>query len=203
MKNLIAIETNGEQLISTVNDGTNRLFINDEEIPSSLWVGTGNYTTVVNGYSITIAKVADTDGNVVLTKTGEYSYQLRKSSDGGIIIDDVLSDTSENPVQNKVIKSALDTLDEKRNYSHIEYGEESISTTHNSTGTVNVTFDEAFTSTPYVIVSLYAGNANASRYVFLSVSAKSATGFTIHWRNTNTASSGADYSVRAEWIAIR
>lgn len=76
MKNTIRINSAGEQLVSSVDDGTNRLFINDTIIPASSWTGTGNYTTTVSGHSVTIAKVASTDGNVCLKKTGSYTYAL-------------------------------------------------------------------------------------------------------------------------------
>lgn len=76
MKNLLQITSAGEDLLGTVDDGTNRLFINDTEIASSAWTGTGSYTGSFSGHSITIAKIADTSGNVAIRKTGTYTYEL-------------------------------------------------------------------------------------------------------------------------------
>lgn len=95
MKNEITIETSGEDLVSSVDDGTNSLYINDTEIDSSNWVGSGNYTTTVNGYTVTIAKVADLTGNIIINKTGNYTYALEKAvvgyplmcdADGNVVV---------------------------------------------------------------------------------------------------------------------
>lgn len=76
MKNLLQITSAGEDLLGTVDDGTNRLFINDTEIASSQWTGSGSYTGSFSGHTITIAKIADTSGNVAIRKTGTYTYEL-------------------------------------------------------------------------------------------------------------------------------
>lgn len=76
MKNLLQITSAGEDLLGTVDDGTNRLFINDTEIASSAWTGTGSYTGSFSGHTITIAKIADTSGNVAIRKTGTFTYEL-------------------------------------------------------------------------------------------------------------------------------
>lgn len=76
MKNLLQITSAGEDLLGTVDDGTNRLFINDTEIAASAWTGTGSYAATVSGHQITITKIADTSGNVAIRKTGSYAYQL-------------------------------------------------------------------------------------------------------------------------------
>lgn len=83
MKNVLVISTEQEELLSNINDGTNTLYINGSSIPSSAWTGSGNYTATVEGHQITIAKVADTNGNVILKKISEYTYQLAKVSTGG------------------------------------------------------------------------------------------------------------------------
>ena len=84
MKNTLKISAVGEDLISSMDDDTNRLFINDAEIPSSSWTGTGSYTATVEGHEITILKVEDTDGNIGIKRISEFNYQLYKhqSSDG-------------------------------------------------------------------------------------------------------------------------
>lgn len=83
MKNVLVISTEQEELVSNINDGTNTLYINGTSIPSSAWTGSGNYTATVEGHQITIAKVADTNGNVILKKISAYTYQLAKVSTGG------------------------------------------------------------------------------------------------------------------------
>ena len=83
MKNVLVISTQRQELLSNIDDGTNTLFINGTGIDSSEWTGTGNYTDTVNGHEISIAKVADTTGNVVLEETGTYTYRLKKLTAGG------------------------------------------------------------------------------------------------------------------------
>lgn len=78
MKNTLKFSTSGETLICTTDDGTNRLFINGTEISSDDWTGSGIYTITIEGHSIEIIKVEDTDGNVGIKKTGDYTYQLFK-----------------------------------------------------------------------------------------------------------------------------
>ena len=78
MKNSLKISAAGEDLLSTADDGTNRLFINGTEISSASWTGSGTYTTTVAGHAITIAQVEDTRGNIALRKTGTYTYELYK-----------------------------------------------------------------------------------------------------------------------------
>lgn len=110
MKNVLIISTTEEELLSNVDDGTNRLFINGSEIPSTDWMGTGNYTATVEGHAITIAKidVESLDGlNVSLAKTADYTYEMRRRVPTTIVVDDELSTSSINPVQNKVITNAL------------------------------------------------------------------------------------------------
>jgi hypothetical protein len=82
MKNILDHDGTSQIMLGNVNDGTNTLFINGVEIPSSSWVGTGNYTQVIGSTTITIAKVADLDGNVMLQKIGTNSYQMVISSGG-------------------------------------------------------------------------------------------------------------------------
>lgn len=87
MKNVLIISTTEEELLSNVNDGTNRLFINGSEIPSADWVGTGNYTTTVEGHAVTIKKIDDLTGNVSLARVSDYSYEMRKRSPSAVVPD--------------------------------------------------------------------------------------------------------------------
>ena len=86
MKNVIRITSTGEALLSSTDDGTNRLIINDSEIDPADWVGTGSYTATVEGHSITVAKVSSNTGNIGIRKTEtDYEYELYKHSKGGAI----------------------------------------------------------------------------------------------------------------------
>ena len=76
MKNIIIINANGEVLVSSVNDGTNTLYINEVEIDHSQWIGSGSYTATVEGHNITIAKAAEYTGNIQLIRISEYNYKL-------------------------------------------------------------------------------------------------------------------------------
>ena len=78
MKNIILINTNGEVLVSSINDGTNTLYINGTLIDSSQWIGSGSYTATVEGHAITIAKAPDLNGNIQLIRVSEYNYRLIK-----------------------------------------------------------------------------------------------------------------------------
>lgn len=76
MNNELQISTAGEDLLASIDDGTNRLFINNTEIDSSDWVGSGTYTTTVSGHSISITKIDSLSGNIGLKRLSDYSYQL-------------------------------------------------------------------------------------------------------------------------------
>jgi len=89
MKNALNIAASGETLLSTVDDGTNRLYINGTIVPSTDWTGTGTYTATVQGHQITIAKVEDDSGNVALRKTADYTYELYKIKTGTTIEGDL------------------------------------------------------------------------------------------------------------------
>lgn len=76
MKNTLIHDGTTQLLLANVDDDTNRLFINDVEIPSSRWVGSGTYTQTINGVTISITKVADINGNIMLQKTSNTAYKL-------------------------------------------------------------------------------------------------------------------------------
>ena len=86
MKNSLNISVAGEDLISTVDDSTNRLFINGTEVPSTSWTGSGTYSTTVQGHTITISQVEDTTGNVAIRRTAAYTYELYKIRTGDVTI---------------------------------------------------------------------------------------------------------------------
>lgn len=74
MKNILNITNSGEQLISSIDDGTNQLIINDSVIPESEYIGSGTYTATISGHNITIAKT--TGNNIMLIRNSEYDYSL-------------------------------------------------------------------------------------------------------------------------------
>ena len=80
MRNTISVDVEGNEFSSSLNDGTNALVINDVEIDSSEWVGSGYYTTTVNGYTLSIAKVPSLTGNVILVNDTAYNYSLLRTS---------------------------------------------------------------------------------------------------------------------------
>ena len=81
MKNILKHSNGSQTLLSNVNDGTNRIFINDDEIPSSSWVGTGTYTITIDGVTVSIAKISDLSGNIMLQKVSDNAYQLVRYAD--------------------------------------------------------------------------------------------------------------------------
>lgn len=69
MKNVIV--TNGtETTLTSVNDGANSLIIDDVEIPSSTWVGSGTFTYG----NLTIGKADSSTGNWMLVKESTNNY---------------------------------------------------------------------------------------------------------------------------------
>lgn len=72
MKNILKIVNNSIKLLSSINDGTNRLIINGVEIPSSSWVGTGYYYYG----EIKIGKIAENSGNVHCIKLSATECQM-------------------------------------------------------------------------------------------------------------------------------
>ena len=74
MKNILNITNSGEQLISSIDDGTNQLIINDSVIPESQYIGSGTYSATISGHNITITKT--TGSNIMLIRNSEYNYSL-------------------------------------------------------------------------------------------------------------------------------
>lgn len=82
MKNIL--KHNGTQiLLSNIDDHTNRIFINDVEIASSNWVGTGTYTQEIEGVTISITKISDLSGNIMMQKVADNSYKLVRKEETG------------------------------------------------------------------------------------------------------------------------
>lgn len=82
MKNILIHNGTGQQLLSNVDDGSNTIFINDAEIPSSSWVGSGSYTQDIDGTTIYIEKVAALVGDIMMQRVSENHYRLVVISSG-------------------------------------------------------------------------------------------------------------------------
>lgn len=93
MKNIIQISSTGEDIVTSIDDETNRLFINDDQISSSDWTGTGYYSGTFEGHTVTIKKVADLNGNVGIRKTADYTYELYKHKTDTTVFHDVIDDS--------------------------------------------------------------------------------------------------------------
>lgn len=78
MKNNLTINENGIQMLSAIDDGTNALIINGAEIPSSSWVGSGNYTFTESGTTYTIKKAESTTGNYQLIQDTATTLHFQK-----------------------------------------------------------------------------------------------------------------------------
>ena len=82
MKNILEHTGHEQILLSNVDDGTNTLFINGSEIPSSQWVGSGNYSQVIDGVTITIAKIDNLSGDIMLRHDSGTHYVFVRPSGG-------------------------------------------------------------------------------------------------------------------------
>ena len=78
MKNILNIDNGIPTLLSNVDDGTNTIYINGDNVPSSSWTGTGNYTFTNGGVTFTIQRIADDSGNIMLQLVSGTTYRLVK-----------------------------------------------------------------------------------------------------------------------------
>ena len=79
MKNSLIIDENGLlEMFSSTDDGTNSLEVNDTEIPSSSWVGSGNYTFTIGEQTYTIAKASSSTGNWQLIQDSDYTFHFQR-----------------------------------------------------------------------------------------------------------------------------
>lgn len=83
MKNVLTYKNGSQDLLANVDDGSNTIYINDSLIPSTDWVGTGTYTTVVTGTTISIERISDLSGNIMLQKQADNEYALVRKSEAG------------------------------------------------------------------------------------------------------------------------
>lgn len=96
MKNILTINNGIAILLSNVDDGTNAIIINGDEIPSTEWTGTGNYTYIDSGVTFTIQKIADDTGNIMLQLVSGTTYRLVKYKAANINNAYLIDDPAEN-----------------------------------------------------------------------------------------------------------
>lgn len=84
MKNVLTYKNGSQDLLANVDDGSNTIYINDSLIPSTDWVGSGTYTTVVTGTTISIERISDLSGNIMLQKQADNEYALVRKSEAGV-----------------------------------------------------------------------------------------------------------------------
>lgn len=84
MKNTLIHNGISQQMLANNDDGTNRIFINGTEIPSNSWVGSGVYSQVIDGHTITIEQTSSLDGNIMMQQIAATAYRLVKISSLGI-----------------------------------------------------------------------------------------------------------------------
>lgn len=136
-----------------------------------------------------------------VTSIGSIYGTLKAQTEiGGVTVDAALSSSSTNPVQNKVINSALNALgiESGTNYFKIagkliQWGGVTITPTANSTTSKAVSFPKAFSSTPLIQVS---ANTSVPNIVRVGYSGQSTTGFSAYLYRTNTTSTAIS------WLAI-
>ena len=66
-------------MASSTDDGTNSLFVNDREIPTSYWVGSGDYAFNVGGVTYTITMAPDLNGNYQLIKDDDTEFHFARA----------------------------------------------------------------------------------------------------------------------------
>ena len=145
MKNTLSINNGIAMLLVCLDDGSNRFFINDTEIPSSSWVGSGTYTYTSGGVTFVINKVADTDGNIMLVQVDTYEYSLIKKEDQQSTYGLSISGTTLSIIENGGSSSVTIPKGDKG-----DTGNGIASTTLNADYTLTITYTDgtSWTSTP-------------------------------------------------------
>ena len=80
MKNILLIDDNGVlQMASSIDDGTNALIVNGTTIPTTDWIGSGDYTFTINSVTYIIAKAPNSTGNYQLIKDDETEFHFARA----------------------------------------------------------------------------------------------------------------------------
>lgn len=206
MKNVLIISTTEEEMLSNVNDGTNRLFINGSEIPSSSWTGTGNYTATVEGHAVTIAKIDSTDGNISLARTGDYTYEMRRRTPSGEVPDITASASVDANTGTPSVNVTKSGTDMNPNFDFAFHNLKGETGATGATGaTPNVTASasvDANTGTPAVTVTK-TGTAENPNFAFAFQNLKGDAGATItpisHSVSYDLYNKNTEYTVISEW----
>lgn len=206
MKNVLIISTTEEEMLSNVNDGTNRLFINGSEIPSADWVGTGNYTATVEGHAVTIAKADTLDGNISLARTGDYTYEMRKRTpSSGTGVESIVQTTTSHEDGGTNIVTCTLTDGTQTEFEILNGTKGSQGATGATGATPNVTASasvDANTGTPAVTVTK-TGTAENPNFAFAFQNLKGDAGATItpisHSVTYDLVSKNTEYTVINDW----
>lgn len=83
MKNILNHNGTSQLLLANVDDGTNRIFINGEELDPTYWVGEHTYVVLIDGTPIGIRQISSNSGNIMMRKVQDAvnEYQLVRQSD--------------------------------------------------------------------------------------------------------------------------
>lgn len=80
MKNSLIIDENGVlQMASSIDDGTNALIVNGTTIPTTDWIGSGDYTFTIGTVTYTIMKAPNSTGNYQLIKDSETEFHFARA----------------------------------------------------------------------------------------------------------------------------
>lgn len=83
MKNILNHNGTSQLLLANVDDGTNRIIINGEELDPTYWVGENSYVILIDGTPIGIRQISSNSGNIMMRKVSDAvnEYQLVRQSD--------------------------------------------------------------------------------------------------------------------------
>lgn len=83
MKNILNHNGTSQLLLANVDDGTNRIVINGEELDPTYWVGEHTYVVLIDGTPIGIRQISSNSGNIMMRKVTDSvnEYQLVRQSD--------------------------------------------------------------------------------------------------------------------------
>ena len=83
MKNILNHNGTNQLLLANVDDGTNSIVINGEELDPTYWVGENSYVVLIDGTPIGIRQISSNSGNIMMRKVSDAvnEYQLVRQSD--------------------------------------------------------------------------------------------------------------------------
>jgi len=83
MKNILNHNGTSQLLLANVDDGTNSIVINGEELDPTYWVGENSYVVLIDGTPIGIRQISSNSGNIMMRKVSGHvnEYQLVRQSD--------------------------------------------------------------------------------------------------------------------------